>query len=880
MSREKFKLWNPFRAPVQAHLLEVPPATEVPAKERAQVQQLIANGKAPVAVDIAKQVHKRMGNAASEELLVDAYAARICSLAERRLDAEAGALLEMVRERHPSSRDRLREVAATLKARSGDIEGLLELLADPSLPAEKRGALENSIRGAAGDPARILRCDALPPEHPLRVAAGAVVRALEAVTSGPVADEALALPEISRHSPLAPWKMLLRAIQAFYGNQDALCEKFLAAVEPTAAAARVVPAVRALMGRKQTLTPAAQALVKQAGGGFARLRGTLVTLDQALDKKNHTLALQEIGQAVIQCKEVCPDLLERLQQHISIRAMTAGLKADRVAAAMGGPSLKSAGFWRLAARAYEEDHANPVAIPLACSLWEEFRKHAVHEKWFPADGPEIAALYLHMADLWRRIPDDETYGVTHRFRTTFRGHGDHYAGQPAAIRALMTPPGREDPYYLSADTLFQRACEADPCSENFQRWMNWAKQYPTGGARVAGLWAAALPEDTPPVLQLMQSAEKSNALQKAFKLMERAERLDGLNPEVRKARLRLLISMATRHLQQKKTHLAEPELRQIEALPQVQQGDRPAMASALRWVYWTLRDEAEEAARARAAIVQRLGSDTAAQVLLFAVARACRFPGQMPVPKSTRGPLAASLGRACALAEDSGLPIEIPLAMSNQLIGELAGGDAVADAAGLGALGEAAMRAEDLALAYAVSVAGFKQARERWAEFLFLRARALPVWAEERQALCVAAASELARRQRNPDLLRRIGEWREEEMVSLEGDQTEVAMTTQQIDSLIQREREQSVYPAMPDRRAVGMGVGGRAGRPDDDGECDCPACRASREGVPPGLERMMEEVGPEVLLRALEDIIIGGGPPKRRRGRRRPVFGDDEMPF
>ena len=64
-----------------------------------------------------------------------------------------------------------------------------------------------------------------------------------------------------------------------------------------------------------------------------------------------------------------------------------------------------------------------------------------------------------------------------------------------------------------------------------------------------------------------------------------------------------------------------------------------------------------------------------------------------------------------------------------------------------------------------------------------------------------------------------------------------------------------------------------------DDGLCDCPACRAEREGLPPGLERMMEEMGPDVVMQALEEII-GGGLPKRRRGRRRPVFGDDEVPF
>ncbi len=868
--KNKFKRWNPFQRP----LLETPPATDVPPKERAQIEQLIANGKLGFAVDLAKQLHKRFGNAASEELLVGAYAARILSLAERDLDAEAVALLELVQERHPTSRDRLREVAATLRARGRGVEGLLELLADASLLPETRAGIERRIRDAAGDPALISGCAALPPEHPLRVAAAAVVSALEAVTSGPVSAERLALPEISRHSPLAPWKMVLRAIQAFYGNQDELCEKYLAAVEPTAAG-RLVPPLRAMIGQKQKLTPAAGALVKQAGGGPPQLRATLVTLDQALDKKNHAHALQEIRQAVTLCQEVCPGLLERLKQHISVRAMLAGTNAERVRAAIGGPSLKNAYFWRLLARGHEEDHHQPLAIPMACSVWEEFRRHAVHEKWFPAKGPEVATLYLHMADLWRRIPEDETYGVTHGFAKVFQGHRESYAGQPPEIRALMPLPGRQDFYYLDPYQLFERACEADPCSENLQRWLNWARQNEPGRANLAAdRWIAALPRDVPPVLHLMQSAEKTNALQKAFKLMEQAERLDGLNPEVRKARLRLLISLVRRHLQQKKTRLAEPELRQIEALPQAQLGDRPALAAALRWVFWTLDGDASQADAARTTVAKVLGSEAAAQIVLRAVAGACKLKGKMPGPVNTRGPLAAAVGRACALGEDTGLRIEIPRDLSERLLRELAGKDAVADAPGLAALGEAALRADDLELAYAVSTAGLKLGQERWAEFLFLRARALPEYAEERQALCVAAASELARRQRKTDLLGRIGEWREGALMWHDHNETDVAMTTQQIDDLIRREREQSEVPDVE----------------DDDRLCDCPSCRAERAGrftgpppglpdLPPELEEMVEEMGPDVVMQALEELIRGG-PPKRRKRRSRPVFGDDDVPF
>ncbi len=168
------------------------------------------------------------------------------------------------------------------------------------------------------------------------------------------------------------------------------------------------------------------------------------------------------------------------------------------------------------------------------------------------------------------------------------------------------------------------------------------------------------------------------------------------------------------------------------------------------------------------------------------------------------------------------------------------------------ALGEAALRTEDDQLAWAVSRAGLNLSQERRAEFLFLRARTLPDWEDERTALCAAAASELARRQRNADLLRRIGEWREEAMVGFDGDQTHVVMSTGQIDQLIQEERETD-YPDFP----------------EDDVLCNCPSCRAEREELPPGLDQMLDELGPDVVLQALEEIIGGrAGKPKKRRRR------------
>jgi hypothetical protein len=67
----------------------------------AEVHRLMAEGACKAALDIAKQLHKRLGTQASEALVVDAYAARLGSLADRKLWVEAAELLQIVQQRYP-----------------------------------------------------------------------------------------------------------------------------------------------------------------------------------------------------------------------------------------------------------------------------------------------------------------------------------------------------------------------------------------------------------------------------------------------------------------------------------------------------------------------------------------------------------------------------------------------------------------------------------------------------------------------------------------------------------------------------------------------------------------------------------------------------------
>jgi hypothetical protein len=85
------------------------PAFDGHPKERERVEQFIAAGKSGPALDLAKEIHRRCHSAASEALLLDAYGARVSWLVERKLDRDAKALMDLVRERYPSARDRLRE---------------------------------------------------------------------------------------------------------------------------------------------------------------------------------------------------------------------------------------------------------------------------------------------------------------------------------------------------------------------------------------------------------------------------------------------------------------------------------------------------------------------------------------------------------------------------------------------------------------------------------------------------------------------------------------------------------------------------------------------------------------------------------------------------
>ncbi len=757
--------------------------------DAAEVERLLAKGNSKTALESAKELHKRLGTPATEALLLQAYVARAQAMLEQGLAPEAQALLTMVRERFPSAGEKVKDLQARLMTTGDSLEELLRPLCDPALSAEARARIERAIRTGLTDPSALARSTALDPEHPLRRAAAALEHAFQAVTSGPVEDAVLELPEISRRSPLAPWKPLLRAIACFYRREDAACEENLRAVDPESAPARLVPALRAMLAghAPEPLSRAAAALAAQAGGNLGNVHAALVALEKSFEGGHNKTILQRIREAVSAAQQECPELVAPLRQHIYVRAVLDDIPVGAVTSAVGGLVSRDAEFCRLLARACETDDEMLLS---ACMMWDEFRQNAIREGWFPAGGPEAATLDLHMAELAANLDPEEIEDAREGFQGQIRKETPEGFSVPEADLA-----------FLDAGWLYERACTSDPHVEAFESWMSWAAKNPQGAKTeaVAQAWHRALPNDSRPLLYLMQAAEDRHALKKALGYLEQAEAVDGLNPEVRRARFRLLGRRVIQYLQQHKVRLAEKELVKLRGLPEAREGDRLAAVAALRRATDLLLGNNAGVVAAQKQLDEVLGGPRAGALVALGVAQFCgleggRLPAKSELPSTQSWAEAAA--RASTVGQGLGFGLLIPDEWQAEIFRELSTSSSL-DAPALLALGAAALRQNLRELAYAVSAAGLARGGASEARFLLMRARALPEWLDKRRDNCLGAVIELARRDRDTELADEALTARRQSFLGflLDGE----PLDARRVKRIVELERRSRTFPAVGD---------------------------------------------------------------------------------
>ncbi len=665
-------------------------------------------------------------------MLAEAYVARIFSF-EPHMVVEADALLRLAAERCPSARARLEAIRPRLAVRFGRLDEALLPLAGPEASEEARASAEDALRRELTDVAALAASPALSETHPLRRAAAEIDAAMKAVTSGPVREEGLHLPQVSRRSPLAAWKPLIRAIAALYRDEAVSCQAHLDLIDPESPPARLVPALRALL----TGSHADGGLVEHVGSGAGQLREELSRLDAAFARGKSPEILRGITAAIGECRRRRPDLLVRMKQRISIRGLMADLPAERVRAAMGDPAVRDAAFLRLFALACER-RRDRVEAALA---WRAFGDHSVREGAFAEGGPESTAVRLRIIDLVEGLPHDE-----------LQSHASH---APSGVDTSIA--GTFPREALDAGRLFQSVAAADPRPEVFERWLAWARrnQGERAANEVALAWKRASPGEARPLVLLMEMAERRGALKKALGFLGEAESLDRLSPSVARARFRLTTAMALRHLEQRQARLAAKDVDALEALPEATLGRRPAFVAALR--HLVAHEFSDAPHGARTAVVSIAGGEREASLLLTALEGALRLgPVQgHALPAGSPVELVTAFASVAVLCEDVGVRVTAPSHWENTLVRGLSGkGDRLPDDAGLSAVADCALRSNLLPLAYAASGAGLRRGSSV-GRFLLLRARSLP-GAPRRRTECLDAAMALAVRARDNALIAEI----------------------------------------------------------------------------------------------------------------------------
>ncbi|MBO0911918.1 MAG: hypothetical protein J2P13_09005, partial [Acidobacteria bacterium] len=745
---------------------------------------------------------------------------RVEDLLKLGMNVEAKALVELVIAQYPGSRSRIAHLGWEITARSGSLDEVVAPLADPTLASEHRQRIETFIRQRVDDLAALAEVSSLPPEHPLRSAAKALAAAFTAVTEGPVEDQALALPEVSRRSPLAPWKALIHSMASFYRREDSLSRKWLEQVPTDSVPARLVRPIAVMMGADSGcgLRAPEQRLIAAVGGGRAVLGPALRAFEKALGEDKRKPLLEAASTAVALCGKYCPAIQERLRQHIVERALAFGVGRQEICSKVGTPR-EDAYLWRLLARSAETS-PSPGMRAEAIVYWETFRSSAIAEKWFAPGGAEDGVLSLHMARIADRLPLDVL---------------DMVGGAAECIRSRRprSPGELEGRDLLSPEKLYARACRTDPHPDAFQMWLNWSRKHRNWKAadEVAELWGEYLPEDTRPLLYLMKSAEERRAYRKALKYLEAAEELDRLNPEVRYAKLRLLLSSALRNLQQGKTRLVKTGIGLIAAHPEVREGETAALATALSLLCAVVEDDKASIERQCEELKVRLGSAVSAFVLAHGLAKAARLDEKLDLASLRISPaptieLLPAVTRVALLGDSAGVALELDRDFEGPLIAGLRQPDHRPDASAMMALGEMALRSGLKRLAYAVSTEGLEGGAAD-AQFLLLRGQAIPPGQPERQQGCLLAALELARRERNLELAGRIfdirartdgADWDFDRLGGLESSRSALA---ELVNEILAEEKKEKGYPA-PGRLP-------RYASKLESPPCSCPECRAWR---------------------------------------------------
>ncbi len=705
------------------------------------IEALLSTGKTHDAVEAAKQVLKQFPSPDAEALLVKAYQARMQALLASGLTKEAHALGLVVVERFPAHRETMTGLIRHSEMIAGNFQTLLtELL---TADTEKRRELETILTRGLTDPAVLVNSSVLPADHPLKRTAAIVSHLFAAVTSGPLPEGALLpLNEIPRQSPLAPWKLLIRAFDAFYRRDDAAVRANLAGIAPDVGPARLVPVLRRLVGEANgDATPsfAVTAVLNKVQGNRTVVQAQLTQLTRAFATHNARQALTVVqtlvpifhAAPVAQWRTFLATLIHHWQKH--------GFSPEGLLRTL--PKSKTdPDIIRLIALSLES-----TAWDGALDWWGSYLTMAKTLGALPSHGPEFARVLLHMAGLFPKDPLEVL---------------DMLDAESEADLRTQIRTGNVPAHY-DRGALLEQAHAADPSLLTFRALVSHHDQW--GDSKCAETeaeaWHKAYPQELEPVLYLIRAAERRGANRKALDLLSEAETLNRLHPEVRQSRFRLLLASAERRLREGKAALALEDLDQLAQQPRAAEGEIKVYLLALSWAAALKGGNTEGAERLAQLFESTVGNTVLCDVVLSALTTSLKIKFPRSAVTSSPEEAIAGFARACSLfhALERSLPTVTP-----NLLSQIEKNIASASSEQLHALCRGGSMLGRPSLTYAAAGQGLSQDSPLLYRFLLARGQTLSQCRgpleQSRARQCLLAARELASRARDMEAVKEVSQ--------------------------------------------------------------------------------------------------------------------------
>lgn len=706
-----------------------------PKDWRQQIESLISRGKAREAVEAAKQFLKQTPGSEAEALAVAAYQARIQALLASGMHHEARALAVLVNERFPTYRERVTPLIHQSEVSAGNFQTLLTELS--SAEGLHRRELEAILTRGLHDPVVMADSPVLSPDHPLKRAARAVCDLFTAVTTGPLTDGALApLHEIPHHSPLAPWKLLIRALDAFYRRADAAVLANLAGIPADSGPAPLVPVLRRLVakdGPAEGQSSAIATLLDKVSGGRTAIQAHLKRLSPALGVGDERTALAAV-QGLLPRLETSPAVLKRtFIASVLHHWQRQGLHPQRLLRVLP-QSATDPDIMRLAALTIERSQWDAALI-----LWDAYLTAAIRTGALAATGPAMARVLLHMATLFPADPE-EVWDVLD-------------VDSEEEVQTLVD--SGQFPACFDRGALLERARAADPDPRVFRALVaHYDQREPKRAVVEAEVWRRTHRQDLEPLLYLIRAAEARGAIRKALTLLAEAEALNRVHPEVRQSRFRLLLAGAERRITEGKLGLALADLERLEHEPRAGEGDHRGYLLALRWVASRKAVDAPVAAQVEGTLATTLGNPVLCDLMLRSVARSLGIEAPQQTGAPSQAHAIEGLARACDLFRALNRPLTVPPTLLAQVEKSLA----TASVAQLHSLCAGGLWIGQPALTYAASGHGLAQDGALLHRFLLGRGQSLQAATmpreRERARQCLRVARELAGRCRDMEAVR------------------------------------------------------------------------------------------------------------------------------